>query len=144
MIDNETLLYQLIDDFRELFDGVEEYQNVLIKKSYDGDYEIKYPLIVVEELDNRTNRRFFDGEEHIIDVGYQISIYAEQSITKDAHDNAVSIRNIIKHYLRGDRYKALEQMMVSPIMTLDNNVKYCAMRYIGRIDIDTNTIYRRN
>jgi len=150
MIDDETLLFQLVNDLQDLFNGIEEYSDTKVKKSMDGDYEITYPLVIVQELSNMDNRRFFDGKEHIVDVSYQIEVLADQSETKDAETNVLCIENIIKNYLRGDRYKALQRVGSSPIMPQystalkkDSNIKIGFMRYSGRIDIDNNIIYRR-
>lgn len=153
MIDDETLLFQLVDDLKEEFTtnpDCEEYKDIMIKKSMDGNYEINYPIIIVQELDNRDVDRFYDGREHIVDVGYQFEIMADQSETKDAETNVKCIQNLIKKYLRGEKYHALQRVGASPIMPQyssalekDGNIKIGFMRYIGRIDIDTNTIYRR-
>lgn len=150
MIDDETLLFQLVDDLQEMFDNSEEYSNVTVKKSMDGDYDIKYPLVIVQELDNMDDSRFHDPYEHIVNVGYQIEVLADQSETRDAETNVRCIENLIKHYLRGERYRALQRVGASPIMPQyssalekDGDVKIGFMRYQGRIDIDNNIIYRR-
>ena len=150
MIDDETLLFQLVDDLQEMFDNDEEYNNVTVRKSMDGDYEIEYPLVIVQELSNSDNRRFYDGEEHIVDVGYQIEVLADQTEDKDAETNVICICNLIKHYLRGERYHALQRVGASPIMPQyssalekDSDIKIGFMRYNGRIDIDNHIIYRR-
>ena len=150
MIDDETLLFQLVNDLQDLFDSSEEYSDVKVKKSMDGDYNITYPLVIVQELSNMDDSRFFDGQEHIVNVGYQIEILADQSETRDAETNVMCISNLIKEYLRGDRYKSLQRVGSSPIMPQyssalekDGGIKIGFMRYIGRIDIDHNIIYRR-
>ncbi len=150
MIDDETLLFQLVDDLQDMFDSTEEYSDVTVRKSMDGDYEVTYPLVIVQELSNMDDSRFFDGHEHIINVGYQIEVLADQSETKDAETNVLCICNLIKEYMRGERYRALQRIGSSPIMPQyssalekDGDIKIGFMRYSGRIDIDTNTIYRR-
>ena len=149
-MDNDTLLFQLVDDIQDVFNNDEEYNNVVVRKAMDGDYNITYPLVIIQELDNADDGRFFDGEEHIINVGYQFEIMADQSETKDAETNVMCIRNIIKDYMRGERYRALQRVGSSPIMPQyssalekDGGIKICYVRYVGRIDRDTNTIYRR-
>lgn len=150
MIDDETLLFQLVDDLQEMFDNSEEYSNVKVKKSMDGDYDITYPLVIVQELDNMDDSRFYDLQEHVVNVGYQIEVLADQSETKDAETNVICIENLIKNYLRGERYHALQRVGASPIMPQyssalekDGDIKIGFMRYQGRIDIDNNIIYRR-
>lgn len=150
MIDDETLLFQLVDDLQTMFSANEEYSNVVVKKSMDGDYDITYPLVIVQELDNQDENRFYDGHEHIVNVGYQIEVMADQSETKDAETNVICIQNLIKDYLRGERYHALQRVGASPIMPQyssalekDGDIKIGFMRYQGRIDIDHNIIYRR-
>ena len=150
MIDDQTLLFQLVDDLQELFNSSEEYSNVKVKKSMDGDYNITYPLVIVQELNNMDDSRFVDGSEHIINVGYQIEVLADQSETKDAETNVICICNLIKEYMRGERYRALQRVGSSPIMPQyssalekDGEIKIGFMRYNGRVDIDNHIIYRR-
>lgn len=150
MMDDETLLFQLVDDLQEMFDSSEEYSNVTVKKSMDGDYDITYPLVIVQELDNMDDSRFYDGHEHIVNVGYQIEVMADQSELRDAETNVKCIENLIKDYMRGERYHALQRVGASPIMPQyssalekDGDIKIGFMRYQGRIDIDHNIIYRR-
>ena len=143
---DETLLYQLRDDLETLFSTDTDYPNMMVKTSYEGNEDILYPYIVVEELDNSDVARFYDGKEHVIDVGYQFTIFAEQTETRDAKTNVRMIMSKIKDYMRGERYHSLHRIGSSPDAALpnDSNVRIGYMRYEGRIDIDTNTIYRRN
>lgn len=142
---DETLLYQLKDDLQTLFDGTEGYEDLLVKTSYDGNYEISYPLVEIQELMNEDVDKFYDGSEHVVDVGYQFTIMAEQTETLSAERNVQNIINIIKNYMRGERYHSLRRLGGSPMLSLpnDDNIMIGYMRYNGRIDIDTNTIYRR-
>lgn len=142
---DETLLYQLKNDLQQLFAQDETYSDILVKTSYDGNYEITYPLVEIQEIDNMDVAQFYDGDEHIVDVAYQFTILAEQTDVLSAERNVQNIINIIKEYMRGERYHALRRIGGSPIASLnsDNNVMIGYMRYEGRIDIDTNTIYRR-
>lgn len=142
---DETLIYQLKDDLQALFADDADYSDLKVKTAYDGDDEITYPLCVIEELDNYDNNRYYDGEEHIINVGYQFDILCDQTIDYSAEKNVRRIIEKIKIYMRGERYHALERIGSSPILTSksDRNVKIGFMRYTGCIDKDTNTIYRR-
>lgn len=151
MIDSETLLFQLVDDLQTMFDNTENYSDVTVKKSMDGDYDIHYPLVIIQELDNMDDSRFYDDQgEHVVNVGYQIEVMADQNETNDAETNVRCIQNLIKDYMRGERYHALQRVGASPIMPQyssalekDGDIKIGFMRYQGRIDIDNNIIYRR-
>lgn len=143
---DETLLYQLRDDLQELFDNDIDYSDLVVKTSYEGDDTISYPYIVIEELTNSDVHQFYDGAEHVIDVAYQFTIFAEQTSEKDAMTNVRTIIDKIKQYMRGERYHALHRIGSSPDAALpdDSNVRIGYMRYQGRINIDENIIYRRN
>lgn len=143
---DESLIDQLKIDLKDLFDECNEYNNMLVKTSYEEFPEITYPCVIIEELENSDNTRFYNGKENVVDVGYQFTIYADQTETKDAVLNVRTIINIIKEYMRGDRYHALQRMGPTPITKslTDENIRLGYMRYIGCIDINTNTIYRRN
>lgn len=143
---DETLLYQLQNDLQELFDNDVDYSDLVVKTSYEGDDTISYPYIVVEELTNSDVHRFYDGAEHVVDVAYQFTIFAEQTAEKDAMTNVRTIIDKIKQYMRGERYHALHRIGSSPDAALpdDSNVRIGYMRYQGRINIDENIIYRRN
>lgn len=143
---DETLLDQLKDDLQELFDNDAEYNDLIVKIAYEGDENISYPYIVIEELTNSDVERFYDGQEHVIDVGYQITIFAEQTAEKDAITNVRTIIDKIKQYMRGERYHSLRRVGSSPDAALpgDSNIRIGYMRYTGRINIDENIIYRRN
>ena len=141
---SESLLDQLEYDLTELFKST-EYNNIVIKQSYKEFPEISYPMVIIDELENSDVHKYYDGREHVVNVGYQFTIQAKQSSTLDAVDNVRRIQEIIRDYMRGERYHALQRVQPQPIVThpYDNNVIIGYMRYTGCIDIDTNTIYRR-
>lgn len=145
-MDDETLLDQLKNDLQELFDNDSDYSNLVVKLAYEGDEDISYPYMVIEELTNHDVERFYDGSEHVVDVGYQFTIFAEQTSDNDAITNVRIIIDKIKDYMRGERYHALRRVGSSPDAALpgDSNVRIGYMRYTGRINIDENIIYRRN
>jgi len=142
----ETLLDQLKDDLQELFDNDVDYSGLIVKTAYEGDESVSYPYIVIEELDNRDVQRFYDGEEHVIDLDYQITVLAEQTAERDAMTNVRMIMDKIKNYMRGERYHALRRIGSSPDAALpgDSNIRIGYMRYEGRINIDEKIIYRRS
>ena len=143
---DETLLDQLKDDLQELFNDDVDYSDLVVKTAYEGDEEVSYPYVMIDELTNRDVQRFYDGSEHVVDVTYQFTICAEQSSTKDAITNVRTIIEKIKNYMRGERYHALRRVGSSPDAALpgDSNVRIGYMRYEGRINIDENIIYRRS
>jgi len=142
--DDETLSIQLVDDLYELLST--EYPDIVVKSSYEEFPAVSYPLVLVYEIENSAVSQFYDLEEHIINVSYQIIILAEQTETRSAVDTVRHIIALIRDYMRGERYHALKRLGNTPITTKhdDENIRIGYMRYVGRIDIDTNTIYRRN
>lgn len=145
-MDDDTLLDQLKTDLQELFDNDAEYNDVVVKTAFEGDENISYPEIIIDELENSDVHRFYDGSEHVVDVAYQFTIMAEQTATKDAVTNVRTIINKIKNYMRGERYHSLHRIGSSTDAALpsDSNIRIGYMRYEGRINIDENIIYRRS
>ena len=43
---DETLLYQLENDLKTMFESVNR-DDITVKKSYDGDIDISYPLVII-------------------------------------------------------------------------------------------------
>lgn len=144
--DDETLAIQLRDDLYELLTSYPEYEDIVVKSSYEDFPSVSYPMVLIYEIENSAVSQFYDGDEHIINVTYQILVFAEQDEYRDAVGNVRNIITIIRDYMRGERYHALKRLGNTPITAKhdDENVRIGYMRYVGRIDIDTNTIYRRN
>lgn len=142
--DSETLSFQLESDLTELLSV--EYPDIVVKATYEEFPAVSYPLVLIYEIENSAVSQFYDLEEHIINVSYQIIIMAEQDEYRSAVDNVRHIITLIRNYMRGSKYHALKRLGNTPITTKhnDENVRIGYMRYVGRIDIDTNTIYRRN
>lgn len=142
--DSETLSSQLETDLTEVLSV--EYPNIVVKATYEEFPAVSYPLVLIYEIENSAVSQFYDLEEHVINVSYQIIIMAEQDENRSAVDNVRHIITLIRNYMRGERYHALKRLGNTPITTKhnDENVRIGYMRYVGRIDIDTNTIYRRN
>lgn len=146
VFDDESLLDQLIDDIHEELIKYPEYEDIVVKPAYEDFPAISYPMVLINEIENSAVSQFYDGEEHIVNVTYQFFIFAEQNETKTAVENVRNIITIIRNYMRGERYHALKRLGNTPITKKqdDENVRIGYMRFVGRIDIDTNTIYRRN
>jgi hypothetical protein len=142
---DETLIFQLVDDLQDLFNNTPDFSNVVVKKSYDGDDSITYPCVIVSEIENTDNSRYYDLQEHVVNVAYQFTILSESSSDDDAYTMVYKIMCLIKDYMRGERYHSLRRTGDEPIVNHpnDDNIKIGYMRYTGCIDIDNNIIYRR-
>ena len=143
---DETLLYQLRDDLTELFENSQSYQNVDVKAQYDEFGDIQYPCVIIYELDNTPDPRYYDKNEHVNNVAYQFTVMSERSFEDDANKMVMLIMDYITKYMRGRKYKSLQKVGYTGVQSHpnDTNIKVGYMRYEGCIDIDTNTIYRRN
>ena len=141
---DDTLLYQLKDDLQQLFDESTEFNDVTVKIAYGSD-DVSYPCVIIREIENTDNTRFYDMQEHVVDVTYQFNILSEGIGFDDATERVLDIMNYIKQYMRGRKYTSLQRIGNVPIQTHpnDTNIKIGYMRYQGCINIDTNTIYRR-
>ena len=142
---DDILIYQLVNDVRELFSTNEDYKDILVKEKYEIYPKITYPGITIEEIQNEDNDRFFDETERVSDMGYQFAIYAEQSETKTAVKNVRAIAKIIDDYMKGPRYRCfrrLGSLAMTPHPN-DDNVIIGYLRYECSLELDTNTIYRR-
>lgn len=141
----ETLVYQLIDDLKLVFQNNAEFTNILIKEKYERYPKITYPAITIEEIENEDNSQFFDETERVSNLGYQFAIYAEQSINKTAVQNVRTIANIIDTYLKEPRYRCLRRLgsLAMAPHPVDNNVIIGYLRYECSLELNTNTIYRR-
>lgn len=142
---DDTLLYQLVDDIKELFNEHEIFPNMLVKEKYEIYPKITYPGITIEEIQNEDNQRYFNETERVSNMGYQFAIYAEQSETKTAVQNVRVIAKIVDDYLKGPRYRCfrrLGSLAMAPHPN-DNNVMIGYLRYDCSLELNTNTIYRR-
>lgn len=141
----DTLIYQIIDDIRELFENNNTYNDILVKEKYELYPKISYPGITVEEIENEDNARYFDETERVSNLGYQFNIYTEQSNDKTAIQNVREIAKILDTYLKGPKYRCLRRigsLVIAP-MPSDDNVMIGYLRYDCCLELNTNTIYRR-
>jgi hypothetical protein len=143
---DETLIYQLKDDLQEQFDMSNDYQDVTVKTAYEDFTDITYPCVIIYELENSPNSRYYDMQEHVVDVAYQFTIMSEGTFGEDAVKRVLLIMDYITKYMRGRKYTSLQKVNSTGVQTHpnDTNIKVGYMRYEGCIDIDTNIIYRRN
>lgn len=141
----DTLIYQIIDDIKELFENNNTYNDILVKEKYELYPKISYPGITVEEIENEDNARYFDETERVSNLGYQFNIYTEQSNDKTAIQNVREIAKILDTYLKGPKYRCLRRigsLVIAP-MPSDDNVMIGYLRYDCCLELNTNTIYRR-
>lgn len=139
------LIEQLVNDLQELFKNNESYSNLIVKEIYDIYPNIHYPMILVEEIENEDNSKYFDETERVANLGYQFTINAEQTLDKTSIQNVRAIAQIIDNYLKGPKYRCLRRMgslNMKPLPS-DGNVMLGYLRYNCCLEIDTNTIYRR-
>lgn len=124
-----------------------EYDNMLVKKKYDKYPKIQYPMITIEEISNEDVPRYWDGDnENVSYLAYQISIHATQDEYLSANDNVERIAKIIDSFMKNDTYKCMRRigsLAMIPLST-DNNVMTGHLRYECHLELNTNTIYRRN
>lgn len=141
----DTLIYQIINDIKELFENNNTYNDILVKEKYELYPKISYPAITVEEIENEDNARYFDETERVSNLGYQFNIYTEQSNDKTAIQNVREIAKILDTYLKGPKYRCLRRigsLVIAP-MPSDDNVMIGYLRYDCCLELNTNTIYRR-
>lgn len=145
-LDDESLIEQLQEDIQTELRSHPEYATITVKASYEDFPVISYPMVLIYEIENSAVSQFYDLQEHINNVSYQFIIFADQDADRDASENVRNIMGIIRDYMRGPRYHALKRLGNTPITKKqdDENIRIGYMRYVGRIDIDTHTIYRRN
>lgn len=153
------LLYQIRDDLIELFsndDNVKkyyedyqgEYNGILVKEIYELYPEIRYPCITIEEIENMENETFCEydrNSEFATDLGYRIAISSEETEEKTANENIRILANIIKAFMRDEKYKALRRIGSVPILPneTDTNIKTGYLTYNCTRNNITNTLYRR-
>lgn len=144
-----TLLDQLRDDLEELFQNnyeYPEYNNMLVKKKYQKNPPIRYPMITIEELNNQDEVKYRNDEGEQVDyLGYQIRIDSEETLNNSALDNVEIIGSIIDDYLKGERYWCLRRIgnFAKYPHQYDDNVMTGYLRYECNLDIHRNIIYRR-
>lgn len=142
---DNTLIYQLVNDIKELFTNHAIYPTMMVKEKYEIYPKITYPAITIEEIENEDNERFFDETERVSNMGYQFAIYAEQTTDKTAVQNVREIAKIVDEYMKGTRYRCfrrLGSLAMTPHPN-DNNIIIGYLRYECSLELDTGTIYRR-
>lgn len=129
-----------------MFANTQDHTDVLVKEKYEVYPKIKYPMVTIEELDNNGVERYWDGDnENISYLAYQIDVYADETETLTARDNAKEIIDIIDNFMKGERYKCMRRIGTPPIVPLqtDDNIMIGHLRYECYLDINNHIIYRR-
>lgn len=136
---------QLKNDLEIEFSNHIDYLDIMIKEKYELYPEVKYPCVLIEEVENSDNERFHDETEQVTSLTYVITINAEQSETLTAVQNVRNIANIIDDYFKGERYRSLKRIggLVMKPLPVDDTVMTGYLTYNCDVEIKTNTIYRR-
>lgn len=139
LFQDEEQVKELIDDYKG------EYKDIVVKEKYERYPKITYPIITIDEITNENVNQYFDGEEHISYLGYQIEIVADQNECYTARENVDRIGEIIDNYMQGERYACMRRIGDFPKAPLytDNSKMTGYLRYECYVDGKTNTIYRR-
>jgi len=125
-----------------------DYSDTIIKPAYDELPKASYPLITVQEIENVENTRFSDNVgtiEHVSNNGYQIDIMSRRRKEFEATESVLFMRSVVNDLLGGPRYKMtrIDNPLTQPLSE-DRTVLRAIARYICSIDLDENTIYKRN
>lgn len=136
---------QLKNDLEIEFSNHIDYLDIMIKEKYELYPEVKYPCVLIEEVENSDNERFHDETEQVTSLTYVITINAEQSETLTAVQNVRNIADIIDDYFKGERYRSLKRIggLVMKPLPVDDTVMTGYLTYNCDVEIKTNTIYRR-
>lgn len=140
-----SLSTQLKNDYISLFENDEEYSDMIVKENYEKYPSISYPMIVIQEITNEDVNQYFDGDEFVSYLAYQIEIRATQSETRTALENVQVIGEKIDEYMKGNRYRCMRRIggFTKAPMRSDNNIIVGYLRYECYVDIKNNIIYRR-
>ena len=66
--DDETLLFQLQQDIYDLLSDDPEYSGLVVKATYEDFPVISYPMVLLYEIENSAVSKFYDLQEHVINV----------------------------------------------------------------------------
>jgi hypothetical protein len=140
-----TLIPQLKEDIQNLFSEREDSLNVTtVKDAYEELPEGKYPLIVIEEIENTENiyGSTTQGERRT-NLGYNIQALARDTEEYTAKQAAKIMLDIVADYLQPPRYN-LSRGGRTPIIpdNRDNTIMFGTQTYTCVYDYDTNLIYR--
>lgn len=140
-----SLSTQLKNDYIALFENDSEYSNIVVKENYEKYPKISYPIITIQELNNEDVNQYFDGDEQVSYLSYQIEIRADQNENHTALENVQLIGEKIDEYMKGARYKCMRRIgnFIKAPMKSDNNIIVGYLRYECYVELKTNTIYRR-
>lgn len=123
-----------------------EYEEIVVKETYDILPEVSYPCIDIDEIENVLLEKYKDDTgEFATGLTYQFNISCEQDEYHTAIENVRRISHIINEYFQEERYKCLDRiggLNITPHIN-DKNVITAHLRYTCAVVGNENTIYRR-
>lgn len=139
-----TLINQLIDDFKTLFEDREDtYKNTIIKEAYKSLPKNKYPMITIQEIDNSevTSRTTANGEQTTL-LTYQIVCYSRDTEEYEYVESARFMGEIIKDFI-DQNYKMIRVGSPALIPYIqDNTIMTYTQRFSCVYDKETNLLYK--
>lgn len=139
-----TLINQLIDDFKTLFENREDtYKNTIIKEAYKSLPKNKYPMITIQEIDNSevTSRTTANGEQTTL-LTYQIVCYSRDTEEYEYVESARFMGEIIKDFI-DQNYKMIRVGSPTLIPYIqDNTIMTYTQRFSCVYDKETNLLYK--
>lgn len=139
-----TLINQLIDDFKTLFENREDtYKNTIIKEAYKSLPKNKYPMITIQEIDNSevTSRTTANGEQTTL-LTYQIVCYSRDTEEYEYVESARFMGEIIKDFI-DQNYKMIRVGSPALIPYIqDNTIMTYTQRFSCVYDKETNLLYK--
>lgn len=140
-----TLIPQLKEDFQTLFSEREDaLKETTVKDAYEVLPKEKYPLIVIEEIENTENVSGSTTQgERRTNLGYNIQALARDTEEYTAKQAAKLMLDIVAEYLQPPEYNLFRGAR-TPILpdNRDNTIMYGTQTYSGVYDKDTNLIYK--
>lgn len=140
-----TLIPQLKEDLQNLFSEREDSLNqTTVKDSYEELPKGKYPLIVIEEIQNEeiVSGSTTQGERRTA-LGYNIKALSRATEEYTAKQAAKAMLDIVVDYLKPPAYN-LSRGAQTPILPdiRDNTIMYGTQTYTCVYDHETNLIYK--
>lgn len=139
-----TLINQLIDDFKTLFENREDtYKNTIIKEAYKSLPKNKYPMITIQEIDNSevTSRTTANGEQTTL-LTYQIVCYSRDTEEYEYVESARFMGELIKDFI-DQNYKMIRAGSPTLIPYIqDNTIMTYTQRFSCVYDKETNLLYK--
>ena len=140
-----TILDQLIESLRtDISNREDEYKDITVKKQYDELPKPKYPLIVVEEIQNNSvESRATSKGERTTALGYQFTAYSRGTNEHNASESVKFMLDIIDDTLQPPNYNMARVGAPAIIPYInDSTLMTGKSRYTCVYDYETNLLYR--